>query len=92
LGVPTSSLGVTTGLVSYWPVVRGNTFDMNTGKILTPVGSPSFSKDRFGNENGAMFPLTSTGFFVAPNAAYFTGDFTISAWALLNSTSYACMS
>jgi hypothetical protein len=36
-----------------------------------------------------MFPLSSQGYFQAPADVYFSGDFTLTAWVLLNSTAWA---
>jgi len=71
-------------LVDYWP--------MSSLKDIAPWGnganlysglSYSFTTDRFGNANSAIY--FNSGYLQVPSGIYFGGDFTFSAWINLKS-------
>jgi len=63
-------------LINYWPM--SNLSDIISGSDLYGGSNYSFTTDRFGNNNSAIY--FNNGFLKVPNGSYFNGDFTIIIW------------
>jgi hypothetical protein len=77
-------------LASYWPIVAGSGEDLVAGRDLECAGTPILAKDRLGNVNGAvrvMNSLSPASYYTAPDAVYFSGDFSFIAWVKV----YSCL-
>ena len=66
---------------NYWPM--SNLTDVVNGANLFGGSSYSFTCDRFGSENSAIY--FNKGFLEVPSGVYFSGDFTFTAWIYLKS-------
>jgi hypothetical protein len=80
-------LDLETGLNWYWPIVNSTMQDVVSGQDLTPVGSPGFMTDRFGQSNGALLSSSNLSYWQAPPGMYFSGDFTQIGWLYITHVS-----
>jgi hypothetical protein len=80
-------ISILEGLQNYW------TFDNHTNDVVGCANlkngvNASFSADRSGNNNSAVY--LNFGYYEAPVGVYFKGDHTVSVWVkLLTISSYA---
>jgi hypothetical protein len=68
-------------LINYWPM--SNLYDAVGGANLFGGGNYSFTSDRFGSPNSAIY--FNKGYLQVPEGVYFKGDFTFTAWIYLKS-------
>jgi hypothetical protein len=68
-------------LINYWPM--SNLSDVVGEADLFGGSSYSFTCDRFGSQNSAIY--FNKGYLQVPNGVYFSGDFTFTAWIYLKS-------
>jgi hypothetical protein len=67
----------------YWPFVNNSSHDIVSGMHLNSAVF-LFVTDRHNLSKSAIRVNVSDGFFKAPSAVYFTGDFTITGWLKRN--------
>ena len=67
-------------LTNYWSM--SSLSDIIRGSDLYGGSNYSFTTDRFGNNNSAIY--FNNGFLQVPNGSYFNGDFTIIIWIIFN--------
>jgi hypothetical protein len=67
------------GLINYWPIDQ-DTFDLvGSADLQAASSNASLASDRFGQVNRAIY--CNSGYYQIPAGVYFSGDFTIIAWA-----------
>lgn len=68
-------------MVSYWPF-NNDSFDYFGNSPLTSIQNTAYTIDRNNCSNACT--TLSSGYYSAPTGVYFSGDFTIMLWFMLN--------